>query len=327
MLNQIKEIKNLDELNALYASAFGKNGSITLRLKGMKDLSQEERAVLNREKDEAVAAFKARTAELEDAAIRDALSEQKLDVSLSPEFKAAGKLHPLTQTMAEISDILSFMGYGGRVGPQIEDDFHNFIALNTPEHHPARDMQDSFFINAPGGVRGVLRSQTSSVQIRAMESEGVPIKMYSAGAVYRREIDATHAPMFHQIEGLVIDRDVTLSDLVSDIKTFLGRFFGLESVPLRIRPSYFPFTEPSIEVDMQWDKKTGTLGAGSDWLEMGGAGMVHPNVLQAVGVDANAYQGFAFGFGLDRLAMLKYGLNDIRKFFDGDVRWLSSNGF
>lgn len=327
MLNQIKEIGNLDELTALHASVFGKNGAITARLKQMRDLSNDERIALNREKDELMAAFKSRQSELEDAAIMSALAKQKLDVTLSAEPKAMGKIHPLTQTMSEISGILSSMGYSGWTGPQIEDDFHNFTALNTPEHHPARDMQDSFFIDNGDGVPSVLRSQTSSVQIRAMERDGVPIKMFSAGAVYRREIDATHSPMFHQVEGLMIDRDVTLSDLVSDIRTFLMRYFELSELPLRIRPSYFPFTEPSIEVDMQWDKKTGKLGVGSDWLEMGGAGMVHPNVLRSVNVDPDVYQGFAFGFGVDRLAMLKYDLNDIRKFFDGDVRWLNTNGF
>jgi phenylalanyl-tRNA synthetase alpha chain len=200
-------------------------------------------------------------------------------------------------------------------GPEIEDDWHNFTALNTPAHHPARDMQDSFFLDNGN----VLRTQTSAIQIRAMESESVPIKMFGIGSTYRKEMDATHSPMFHQIEGLYIDKNITMSDLIADVRAFLSRYFGIDNIELRIRPSYFPFTDPSIEIDLKWQ--------GGKWLEIMGAGMVHPNVLRNCGVNPDEYQGFAFGFGWDRLAMLKYGLNDIRQFYDSDIRWLKSAGF
>ena len=206
-------------------------------------------------------------------------------------------------------------GYKRYTGPEIEDDWHNFTALNTPMHHPARDMQDSFFLENGN----VLRTQTSAIQIRAMESDGVPIKMFGIGSTYRKEWDATHGPMFGQIEGLYIDKNVTMSDLLADVRAFLAQFFGLDSVELRIRPSYFPFTDPSIEVDMKWKN--------DKWLELMGAGMVHPNVLRSCGVNPDEYQGFAFGFGWDRLAMLKYNLPDLRDLYNNDVRWLKSAGF
>ncbi len=318
MLNKIKEINKLPELNELYSSVFGKNGILTTRLKQMGTMSNDERATLNREKDELAAAFKSRQAEIEYETMMTALSGQKMDPNADVErFDSIGigGVHPLTKSLEEISKILSDMGYGLRTGPEIEDDWHNFTALNTPPHHPARDMQDTFFL--PNG--NVMRTQTSAIQIRSMESEGVPISIFGIGATYRREMDATHSPMFHQIEGLRVDKNITLSDLVSDVKVFLGRFFEMENVELRIRPSYFPFTEPSIEIDMKWKN--------DKWLEIMGAGMVHPNVLKNVGVDPEIFQGFAFGFGWDRLAMLKYGLPDLRKFFDIDIRWLQKNDF
>ena len=202
-------------------------------------------------------------------------------------------------------------------GPEIEDDWHNFTALNTPSYHPARDMQDSFFLDNGN----VLRTQTSAIQIRAMEEHGVPIKMFGVGRTYRKEMDATHSPMFGQIEGLYVDKidaHITMSDLVATIRTMLERYFE-RKLEMRIRPSYFPFTEPSIEIDIKWN--------GDKWLEIAGAGMVHPNVLRNCGINPDEYQGFAFGFGWDRIAMLKFGLNDIRQFYDGDVRWLKNSGF
>ena len=259
--------------------------------------------------------FKMRQSELENAAMMAGLKKQKLDVSLNPEPENAGTLHPLTHSLADISGILESFGYEMWTGPEIEDDWHNFTALNTPVYHPARDMQDTFFL--PNG--NVMRTQTSAIQIRSMEKKGAPIKMFGIGATYRKEIDATHSPMFHQIEGLYIDKDITMSNLIGDVQEFLKRFFEMDNVELRIRPSYFPFTEPSIEIDMKWN--------GNKWLELMGSGMVHPNVLSNCGINPDEYQGFAFGFGWDRLAMLKYGLNDIRKFYDGDVRWLESAGF
>lgn len=315
MQEQIKNINTLDELQALYTATFGKNGTMTARLKEMKNLDNDARAALNQENQILRELFKTRQSEIENAVLMASLEKQKLDVSLNPEPENRGTLHPMTQSLSEISEILESFGYTRYTGPEIEDDWHNFTALNTPMHHPARDMQDSFFL--PNG--NVLRTQTSAIQIRAMESDGVPIKMFGIGSTYRKEMDATHSPMFGQIEGLYVDKNITMSDLLADVRAFLSKFFGIESIELRIRPSYFPFTDPSIEIDMKW--KNGK------WLELMGAGMVHPNVLRNCGIDSNIYQGFAFGFGWDRLAMLKYGLNDIRQFYDNDVRWLKSAGF
>ncbi len=315
MHEQIKNINTLEELQALYTATFGKNGTMTARLKQMKDLDNDARAELNRENTELRELFKTRQMEIENAVLLAGLQKQKLDVSLNPLPENSGTLHPLTHGLTEISHILESFGYTMYTGPEIEDDWHNFTALNTPMHHPARDMQDSFFL--PNG--NVLRTQTSAIQIRAMETDGVPIKMFGIGSTYRKEMDATHSPMFHQIEGLYIAKNITMSDLIADVRAFLSRFFGIDNIELRIRPSYFPFTDPSIEIDMKW--------RGGKWLEIMGAGMVHPNVLRNCNVDPDEYQGFAFGFGWDRLVMLKYGLNDIRQFYDNDVRWLKTAGF
>ena len=315
MHEQIKNINTLEELQALYTATYGKNGTMTARLKDMKNLDNDARAALNLENATLRELFKTRQAEIENAVLMAGLQKQKLDMSLNPEPENRGTLHPLTQSLSEISAILESFGYTMHTGPEIEDDWHNFTALNTPLHHPARDMQDSFFL----GNGNVLRTQTSAIQIRAMESESVPIKMFGIGSTYRKEMDATHSPMFHQIEGLYIDKNITMSDLIADVRAFLSRYFGIDNVELRIRPSYFPFTDPSIEIDLKW--------RGDKWLEIMGAGMVHPNVLRNSGVNPTEYQGFAFGFGWDRLAMLKYGLNDIRQFYDSDVRWLKKAGF
>jgi len=333
MLDQIKNTKSLDALKSLYDSVFGKNGSMTIKLKSMKDADMKTRAAVNAENTALRAAFKSRQEELELDLINAGLSENKVDITLDVFEPRPGKLHPLTACLSEISEIFREMGYGLRVGPEIEDDWHNFTALNTPPHHPARDMQDTFWLESGD----VLRTQTSAIQVRSMETEGLPIKIIGVGATYRNDMDATHSPMFHQVEGLVINRDITLEDLLADIREFLSRFFGISDFKLRVRPSYFPFTEPSIEVDIQWDKNTGKMGTGNDWLEMGGAGMVHPSVIENSLIEYNKnhkaklksadFQGFAFGFGIDRLAMLKHGLRDLRKFFDGDLRWLTANGF
>ena len=270
MHEQIKNINTLDELQSLYTATFGKNGTMTARLRDMKNLDNDARAALNRENTELRELFKTRQAEIENAVLMAGLQKQKLDMSLNPEPENRGTLHPLTQSLSEISAILESFGYTMHTGPEIEDDWHNFTALNTPLHHPARDMQDSFFLFNGN----VLRTQTSAIQIRAMESESVPIKMFGIGSTYRKEMDATHSPMFHQIEGLYIDKNITMSDLIADVRAFLSRFFGIDNVELRIRPSYFPFTDPSIEIDLKW--------RGNKWLEIMGAGMVHPNVLRYV---------------------------------------------
>ena len=292
MQEKIKNIKTLAELQALYAEVFGKNGTMELR-----------------------ELFKTRQAEIETAVMMAALESQRLDVSLNPLPENRGTIHPLTQSLSDIAIILESFGYEMWTGPEIEDDWHNFTALNTPEYNPARDMQDTFFLENGN----VMRTQTSAIQIRSMEKTGAPIKMFGIGATYRKEMDATHSPMFHQIEGLYIDKNITMSDLIADVREFLKRFFEMDDIKLRIRPSYFPFTEPSIEIDMMWQ--------GKKWLEIMGAGMVHPNVLRNCNINPDEYQGFAFGFGLDRLAMLKYGLNDLRQLYDGDVRWLQKTGF
>ena len=315
MEQKIREINNLDELTALYAELFGKNGTITARLKEMKNLDADARAALNTENATLRELFKVRQSELETAALMEKLASERVDVTLDVEPTTTGRLHPVTQSLREIAAILESFGYALRTGPEIEDDWHNFTALNTPAHHPARDMQDTFFLENGN----VMRTQTSAIQIRSMEESGAPIKIFGIGATYRKEMDATHSPMFHQIEGLYIDKNVTMCDLIADVRAFLARFFEMDDVQLRIRPSYFPFTEPSIEIDMKWH--------GDKWLEIMGAGMVHPNVLRNCGIDPDVYQGFAFGFGWDRLAMLKYNLDDIRKFYDGDVRWIRNNGF
>ena len=315
MHEQIKNIETLEELQALYTATFGKNGTMTARLRDMKNLDNDARAALNLENQTLRELFKTRQTEIENAVMLAGLQKQKLDVSLNPMPENRGTLHPLTQSLTEISAILESFGYTMYTGPEVEDDWHNFTALNTPLHHPARDMQDTFFL--PNG--NVLRTQTSAIQIRAMETNGVPIKMFGIGSTYRKEMDATHSPMFHQIEGLYIDKNITMSDLIADVRAFLSRYFGMDNIELRIRPSYFPFTDPSIEIDLKWKN--------DKWLEIMGAGMVHPNVLRNCGINPDEYQGFAFGFGWDRLAMLKYGLNDIRQFYDSDVRWLRGAGF
>ena len=314
--DNIRNAKSVQELQDLYTATFGKNGTMTTKLKEMKNLDNDARAALNAENSELRELFKSRQTELENAAMMAALAEQKLDVSLNAEPENRGTLHPVTQSFKEAVAIFESMGYTLWTGPEIEDDWHNFTALNTPDYHPARDMQDTFFLKNGN----VMRTQTSAIQIRAMEKLGAPIKIFAIGNCYRKELDATHSAMFDQLEGLYIDKvekNINLSDLLGTMRVFASKFFN-QDVDLRIRPSYFPFTDPSIEVDMKW---------GDKWLELLCGGMVHPNVLRNCGIDPDKYQGFAFGFGWDRLAMLKYGLNDIRAFTDSDIRWLKNTGF
>lgn len=317
MHEQIKNINTLDELQSLYTATFGKNGTMTARLREMKNLDNDARAALNRENSQLRELFKTRQSEIENAVLMSSLEKQKLDVSLNPMPENRGTLHPLTQSFKEVVNIFESLGYTYMTGPEIEDDWHNFTALNTPMHHPARDMQDSFFL-----LNGnVLRTQTSAVQIRAMEKNGVPIKMFTVGQCYRKELDATHSAMFGQIEGLYIDtieKGVNLSDMLATMRTFASKYFEKDDLELRIRPSYFPFTDPSIEIDMKF---------GDKWMELLCGGMVHPNVLKNCNINPDKYQGFAFGFGWARLIMIKYGLNDIRAFTDSDVRWLKNSGF
>ncbi|MBR6598088.1 MAG: phenylalanine--tRNA ligase subunit alpha [Alphaproteobacteria bacterium] len=317
MQEQIKNINTLEELQALYTATFGKNGTMTARLKEMKNLDNDARAALNLENQALRELFKVRQTEIENAVLMAGLQKQKLDVSLNPLPENRGTLHPLTQSFKEVVNIFESLGYTYMTGPEIEDDWHNFTALNTPLHHPARDMQDTFFLTNGN----VMRTQTSAVQIRAMEKNGVPIKMFTVGQCYRKELDATHSAMFGQIEGLYIDtieKGVNLSDMLATMRTFASKYFEKDDLELRIRPSYFPFTDPSIEIDMKF---------GDKWMELLCGGMVHPNVLKNCNINPDKYQGFAFGFGWARLVMIKYGLNDIRAFTDSDVRWLKNSGF
>lgn len=313
MKDKIKNVKSLEELQKMYSDTFGKNGTMTAKLKNMANLSNEERSIINAENAELRQLFKEKQNELEMVALNAKLATEYVDVTLDCGPQNRGTLHPLTQTLKELSVIMESFGFTLWTGPEIEDDWHNFTALNTPEYHPARDMQDTFFLENGN----VMRTQTSAIQIRAMEKHGAPIKIFAIGSTYRKEMDATHAPMFGQMEGLYVDKNITLSDLVATMRALLSKFFERD-IQLRIRPSYFPFTEPSIEMDMKW---------GDRWLEICGAGMVHPNVLKNCNINPNEYQGFAFGFGWDRMAMLKYNLNDIRPIYDGDIRWLKNNGF
>jgi phenylalanyl-tRNA synthetase alpha chain len=260
---------------------------------------------------------------LDAAALEAKLAAERLDVTQPPRPELAGAIHPLSRTAEEIAAIFSAMGFAIKDGPDIESDWNNFSALNIPSHHPARAMMDTFYLT--GGE--VLRTHTSPVQIRTMLNEQPPIRIIVPGRTFRSDHDATHSPMFHQCEGLVIGEGITLGHLKGCLVDFLSAFFDVPNLPVRLRSSYFPFTEPSMEVDIGWNKKTGEIGGGTDWLEIGGSGMVHPNVLANCGIDPRQYQGFAFGVGLERITMLKHGIADLRLFYESDVRWLRHYGF
>ena len=296
------------------ARYLGKTGSLTEQLKGLGKLSAAERpaagARINEAKVQLESALNARRAALADAKLEAQLAGEALDVTLPGRGLGTGTLHPITRTLERVEALFRSLGFTVADGPEIEDDFHNFTALNTPENHPARSMQDTFYVE--GGM--VLRTHTSPIQVRYMETHAPPIKIIAPGRVYRVDSDATHSPMFHQVEGLWIDRDVTFADLKGTITEFLRMFFERDDLKVRFRPSFFPFTEPSAEIDM-------AFGDGG-WLEIAGSGQVHPNVLRAVNIDPEEYQGFAFGMGPDRLAMLRYGIDDLRLFYENDLRFL-----
>jgi len=323
-------------IEAVRLTALGKKGSVSELLKTLGGMSAEERqtrgAAINALKTEVTEAISARKADLKDAAITARLKAEKVDVSLpvrsSPSER--GRIHPISQIVDEITAIFADMGFSIAEGPDIETDYYNFTALNFPEGHPAREMHDTFFL-APdaNGERKVLRTHTSPVQVRTMEAQDPPIRIVIPGKTYRQDSDATHSPMFHQVEGLVIDKTSNVGHLRWVLEEFCKTFFEVDSVTMRFRPSFFPFTEPSFEVDIQCDRSGPIVkfGEGSDWMEILGCGMVHPNVLRAGGLDPDAYQGFAWGMGLDRIAMLKYGMPDLRDFFNADVRWTTHYGF
>jgi len=295
------------------ARYLGKAGALTAQLKSLGTLAPDARreagARINDAKARLEAALEARRAALADAKLARQLSADALDVSLPGRGSGSGGLHPLTLTLERVEALFATLGFDVADGPEIEDDFHNFTALNTPENHPARSMHDTFYVD--GGL--LLRTHTSPIQVRWMETHAPPIKIIAPGRVYRVDSDATHSPMFHQVEGLWIDRDVSFADLKGVVAEFLRRFFEHDDLKLRFRPSFFPFTEPSAEIDMSF---------GDGWLEIAGAGQVHPNVLRAVGIDPQQWQGFAFGMGPDRLAMLRYGVDDLRLFYENDLAFL-----
>ena len=335
-LSAIADAADEAALEDLRVAAVGKKGEVSLKMRELGKMTAEERQVagpkLNALKDEINAALAAKKAALEDAALDERLRTEWLDVTLPARRRPAGTVHPVSQVTDEVTAIFADMGFAVAEGPQIESDWHNFDALNIPAEHPTRTEMDTFYMHrAPGDNRPphVLRTHTSPVQIRAMMAEGAPIRVIAPGRVYRADYDQTHTPMFHQVEGLAIDSDLSMANLKWCLEEFCRAFFEVDDVELRFRASHFPFTEPSAEVDLRcsWEGGQLKVGEGDDWMEILGSGMVHPKVLEAGGIDPAEWQGFAFGMGIDRLAMLKYGPPDLRAFFDSDLRWLRHYGF
>ncbi len=336
LLAEIAASETPAALDAVRVAALGKQGAVTSLLKTLGGMSPEARQTegprLNGLREAVSAALGERKDVLDRAAMDARLATEHQDMTLPALLAPQGSIHPVSQVMDELAEIFADMGFSVATGPEIEDEWHNFTALNMPESHPARAMHDTFYFPGRNGenLRRVLRTHTSPVQIRTMMAQEPPIRVIAPGRVYRSDSDATHTPMFHQIEGLVIDKGTTLAQLRWTLETFIKAFFEVEDVSLRFRPSYFPFTEPSVEVDVGYSSKTGKPAAAGEvdkWLEVLGSGMVHRRVIAACGLDPDVWQGFAFGTGVDRLAMLKYGLTDLRAFFDGDQRWLAHHGF
>ena len=335
-LGEIAGAADEPALEAIRLAAVGKKGEVSLKMRELGKMTPEERQVagpaLNALKDEINAALAAKKAALADAALDARLREEWLDVTLPARDTRVGSVHPVSQVTEELTAIFAEMGFWVAEGPRVDTDWYNFDALNIPGHHPARAEMDTFYMaRAEGDNRPphVLRTHTSPVQIRSMESMGAPLRVICPGGVYRADYDQTHTPMFHQVEGLAVDRDISMANLKWVLEEFVKAFFEVDEVELRFRASHFPFTEPSAEVDIRCSWSDGQLkvGEGDDWLEILGSGMVHPKVLRAAGVDPEEWQGFAFGMGIDRLAMLKYGIPDLRSFFDSDLRWLRHYGF
>jgi len=336
LMGAIDSADTLDLLEAVRIAALGKQGSVSALLKTMGSMSPEERQtqgpIINGLRESITSALASKKADLETADLNRRLASERVDMTLPAPDAARGTIHPVSQVMDELAEIFADMGFAVAEGPEIEDDWHNFTALNIPETHPARAMHDTFYFPdemARDGQKMVLRTHTSPVQIRTMTSQEPPIRIIAPGRVYRSDSDATHTPMFHQIEGLVIDKGIHLGHLKWTLETFLKAYFEREDVVLRLRPSYFPFTEPSVEVDVGYSVVNGkrVIGGAEGWMEVLGSGMVHRKVIEACGLDPDVWQGFAFGTGVDRLAMLKYGMDDLRAFFDGDNRWLQHYGF
>ena len=330
-ISKLRGKLNLSEVNQIKSELFGKNGLISTQFKKIGTIAESEKkkfaSDLNNIKDELQSLINSKINEAESSEINKKLEQERIDITLPERSFVRGKIHPVSQTIDEISSIFSEIGFSVEEGPDVENEYNNFTALNTPENHPARDMHDTFYLDEK--KQNLLRTHTSPVQIRTMIKDKPPFKIIAPGRTYRSDSDQTHAPMFHQVEGLHIDKDINMGHLKGCLNYFIKEFFEVDKIKMRFRPSHFPFTEPSAEVDIGYEMKDGKIivGEGDQWLEILGCGMVHPNVLKNVNVDTAKYQGYAFGIGIDRLAMLKYGINDLRAFFDCDYRWLSHFGF
>tara|TARA_B100001559_G_scaffold70422_1_gene57517 strand:+ start:491 stop:1567 length:1077 start_codon:yes stop_codon:yes gene_type:complete len=334
LVASIHSASTLDELEDIRITALGKKGTITGLMKSLGSLDPDKRKeagqLLNAIKEEVASAIDVRKITMEDAALEAQLHRDRVDVTLPVRPESNGSIHPITQTIDELTAIFCEMGFTVADGPHIESDYYNFSALNIPPEHPARQEQDTFYLPPDDtGTPRVLRTHTSPVQIRTMEKTTPPIKIIVPGRTFRSDHDATHSPMFHQVEGLVIDKTSHMGHLKGCLIDFCRAFFGVDDLPVRFRPSYFPFTEPSAEVDIGCTRAGGEfrIGKGDDWLEILGSGMVHPRVLSGCGINPDEYQGFAFGMGIERIAMLKYGIPDLRPFYDTDIRWLKHYGF
>ena len=334
LVASIHSASTLDELEDIRITALGKKGTITGLMKSLGSLDPDKRKeagqLLNAIKEEVASAIDVRKVTMEDAALEAQLHRDRVDVTLPVRPESNGSIHPITQTIDELTAIFCEMGFTVADGPHIESDYYNFSALNIPPEHPARQEQDTFYLPPDDtGTPRVLRTHTSPVQIRTMEKTTPPIKIIVPGRTFRSDHDATHSPMFHQVEGLVIDKTSHMGHLKGCLIDFCRAFFGVDDLPVRFRPSYFPFTEPSAEVDIGCTRAGGEfrIGKGDDWLEILGSGMVHPRVLSGCGINPDEYQGFAFGMGIERIAMLKYGIPDLRPFYDTDIRWLKHYGF
>ena len=330
-LSKLREKLDISEINQIKSDLFGKSGLISIEFKKIGTIAESERkkfaSDLNIIKDELQDLISSKIKDIESAEINKKLEKEKIDITLPERSFVRGKIHPVSQTIDEISSIFSEIGFSVEEGPDVENEYNNFTALNTPENHPARDMHDTFYLDEK--KQKLLRTHTSPVQIRTMVNGKPPFKIIVPGRTYRCDSDQTHAPMFHQLEGLHIDKNITMGHLKGCLDYFIKEFFEVKNVKMRFRPSHFPFTEPSAEVDIGYRVENGKIiiGEGDQWLEILGCGMVHPNVLKNVKVDPTKFQGYAFGIGIDRLAMLKYGINDLRAFFDCDYRWINHFGF
>ena len=328
---RLNNSKNLKELLSINSEIFGKNGIINSEFKKLGSIPTEEKkffaASINKIKQELSDIYKAQSSKMLDNDIIEKVQKEKIDITLPEKEFKIGKVHPVSQVIDEISCIFSEIGFSVEEGPDVENEYNNFTALNTPENHPAKDMHDTFYLDKD--MKTLLRTHTSPVQVRTMLKGKPPFKIIAPGRTYRSDSDQTHTPMFHQLEGLHIDKNITMGHLKGCLNYFIKEFFEVDKIQMRFRPSHFPFTEPSAEVDIGYriENNRIIIGEGDKWLEILGCGMVHPNVLKNCKVDPSKYQGFAFGIGIDRLAMLKYGINDLRSFFDCDYRWLNYYGF